>query len=78
MKKWLWTMAFAQLLLVAALATGVRQALEQDVVLKDIFRRNEQNMAWLGRLTPPFKASRPITPLRQTEQDVRVHVESAQ
>ena len=44
-----------------ALEQLVRQFSYQDVVLEGVFRRKEQNMAWSSRLTPPFKASRPIT-----------------
>lgn len=53
----------------------VQQFPYQYVVLEGVFRENEQNLAWLGRLTPPFKASKPITPLRQTHEDVLVPVE---
>ncbi len=55
----------------------VRQFSYQDVVLEGVFQRNEQNLAWLGRLTPPLRASRPIAPLKQTDQDVLVPVEFA-
>ncbi len=58
-----------------ALEQLIRQFSYRYVVMDGVFRENEQNLAWLGRLTPPFKASKPITPLRQTHEDVLVPVE---